>query len=102
MSKLIDTLVVFKISSTCNQPAQLQRLSIILNILKGANEFVLYYRSWDQKMCRFVSWFVGVDGLRPSQYFSINLGMYKINKTLLFNFTVCIGHVAWSYQSVEK
>ena len=53
-------------------------------------------------MCQFVSWFVGVDGLRPSQYFSVNLGMYKINKTLLFNFTACIGHVAWSYQSVEK
>ena len=91
VSKLIDTLVVFKISSTCNQPAQLQRLSIILNILKVANEFVLYYRSWDQKMCWFVSWFVGVDGLWPSQYFSVNLGMYKMNKTLLFNFTVCIG-----------
>ena len=63
MSKLIDTPVVFKISSTCNQPAQLQRLSIILNILKVANEFVLHYRSLDQKMCLFVSLFVGVDSL---------------------------------------
>ena len=97
MSKLIDTLVVFKMSSTCNQPAQLQRLSIILNILKVAIEFVLYYRSWDKKMCWFGSWFVGVDGLWPSQYFSVNLGMYKMNKTLLFNFTVCTGHVTWSY-----
>ena len=51
MSKLIDTLVVFKISSTCNQPAQLQRLSIILNILKVANEFVLYYIEAETKKC---------------------------------------------------